>query len=351
MKGFVMATITAGLKDSPQLNPAAVQAGVRATLEAIYEPILSDLGRVERLIRDTLDSDSDFIAELVKRVQLYGGKRMRPAMLLLAAKACGVVTPDHDKLAACIELIHVATLVHDDVLDDADKRRHVATVNAEWGTEASLLLGDFLFTHAFQLAAAASSLDACRMLGRSTNKLCAGELHQVSRRGRFDLSEEEYLEVLTGKTAELFACACGIGAHYSNAPPAWEAALTDYGRNLGVAFQIADDVIDLLGEEAVVGKPIGSDLRKQKMTLPLIRLRETGDAETVDRLRRRFDDPEGLSAEPIAELLRGTDALEYTHRRGLEFLEAAADALGRIPDSPSRESLLKLKDFALSRTA
>jgi octaprenyl-diphosphate synthase len=261
MKGIVMATITAGLKDSPRLNPAAVQAGVRATLEAIYEPILSDLGRVERLIRDTLDSDSDFIAELVKRVQLYGGKRMRPAMLLLAAKACGVVTPDHDKLASCVELIHVATLVHDDVLDDADKRRHVATVNAEWGNEASLLLGDFLFTHAFQLAAAASSMDACRMLGRSTNRLCAGELHQVSRRGRFDLSEEEYLEVLTGKTAELFACACAIGAHYAGAPPAWESALTEYGRNLGVAFQIADDVIDLLGEEAVVGKPVGANKR------------------------------------------------------------------------------------------
>src|SRR5262245_29769784 len=261
MKGFVMAIVTAGLKDSPRLHPASVQAGVRATLEAIYEPILDDLSRVDRLLRETLDSDSDFIADLVKRVQLYGGKRMRPAMLMLAGKACGPIRPDHDKLAACIELIHVATLVHDDVLDDADKRRHVATVNAEWGTEASLLLGDFLFTHAFQLAAAAGSMDACRILGRATNRLCAGELHQVSRRGKFDLSEEEYLEVLSGKTAELFACACSLGAHYAGAPTAWEAALTEYGRNLGVAFQIADDVIDLLGEEAVVGKPVGSDLR------------------------------------------------------------------------------------------
>jgi octaprenyl-diphosphate synthase len=346
-----MAIITAGLKDSPRLNPASIQAGVKATLESIYEPILDDLGRVERLLRDTLASDSDFIAELVKRVQLYGGKRMRPAMLLLSAQACGAVTFDHVKLAACVELIHVATLVHDDVLDDADKRRHVATVNAEWGNEASLLLGDFLFTHAFQLASAVGSMDACRMLGRSTNRLCAGELHQVSRRGRFDLSEAEYLEVLTGKTAELFACACGLGARYAGAPPAWETALTEYGRNLGVAFQIADDVIDLLGEEAVAGKPVGSDLRKQKMTLPLIRLRDAGDTTTLERLRARFDDPETSSGEPIADLLHGGDALEYTHRRGLEFLQTAADSLTLMPESAARNSLLRLKDFALSRTA
>jgi len=346
-----MAIVTAGLKDSPRLNPATVQADVRATLETIYAPIIDDLGRVDLLIRDTLDSDSDFIAELVKRVQLYGGKRMRPAMLLLAAQACGRITGDHERLAACIELIHVATLVHDDVLDDADKRRHVATVNAEWGTEASLLLGDFLFTHAFQLAASVGSMDACRILGGATNRLCAGELHQVSRRGRFDLEEAEYLEVLTGKTAELFASACRLGAHYAGAPPACEAALTEYGRNLGVAFQIADDVIDLLGEEAVVGKPVGSDLRKQKMTLPLIRLRDTAGAATVDRLRQRFDEPETSTGEPIAELLRGTDALEYTHRRGLEYLKAAANAISVLPNSPARESLLRLKDFALSRTA
>jgi octaprenyl-diphosphate synthase len=346
-----MTTIATGLRDSPRLQPASVQADVRTALESIYAPIKTDLARVERIMRDALASESDFIAELVKRVQLYGGKRMRPAMLLLAAKACGVVAPDHERLAACIELIHVATLVHDDVLDDADKRRHVATVNAEWGADASLLLGDFLFTHAFQLAASTNTLDACRMLGRSTNTLCAGELHQVSRRGRFDLSEAEYLEVLSGKTAELFACACALGARYAGAPAAWEAALAAYGRNVGVAFQIADDVIDLLGEEAVVGKPVGSDFRKQKMTLPLIRLRETGDRRTVERLRERFENPERNSWEAIGTMLRESDALQYTHRRGQEFLEAAAAALSELPDTPARESLLLLKDFALARTA
>lgn len=346
-----MTSIKVGLRDSPKINPAAVQSGVRTALETIYAPIHPELGRVDRLLRDSLESDSDFIAELVQRVQLYGGKRMRPAMLLLAAKACGSVTPDHEKLAACIELIHVATLVHDDVLDDADKRRHVATVNAEWGSDASLLLGDFLFTHAFQLAAAATTPDACRMLGRSTNLLCAGELHQVSRRGRFDLSEAEYLEVLAGKTAELFACACRLGAHYAGAPLAWEEALANYGRNLGVAFQIADDVLDLLGEEAVVGKPVGSDLRKQKMTLPLIRLRDAGNSKLVERLRTRFENPEVPAAEPVRDLLQECDALEYTHSRGMEFLQAATNALSVLPESPARESLLKLTDFALARTA
>jgi octaprenyl-diphosphate synthase len=237
------------------------------------------------------------------------------------------------------------------VLDEADKRRHVATVNAEWGTEPSLLLGDFLFTHAFQLAANATGSEACRWLARSTNRVCAGELHQVSRRGVFDLGEAEHLMMLEGKTAELFASACGLGASYAGAPARWVEALTEYGRCLGVAFQIADDVLDLVGEEAATGKSVGSDLRKQKMTLPLIYYRETAAPENVALLRRAFDDADAKARGTVSQLLADSDVLDRTKERGRAYVRNALDALLSLPDSPAKRSLHDLAQFSMDRSA
>ena len=330
------------------LSTAAAEAKVR--LREFFAPVAGDLVRVEETLRETLRNDSPFIADLVRRVQMYGGKRLRPALLLLAGKACGGTGADHRLLAACVELIHVATLVHDDVLDESDKRRHVATVNAEWGTESSLLLGDWLFTHAFQLAASASKPDACRRLAAATNRICAGELHQVSRRGDFALSEAEHLAMLDGKTAELFAAACGLGARFAGGDAAAEAALERYGRGLGVAFQIADDVLDLLGDEATTGKTVGSDLRKQKLTLPLIRLRDTAAPAVRTELQRRFEQPGPDQNAAVARMLLASDALDYAHRRGREQVEAAVAALAPLPPSPARSALEDIARFALDRT-
>ena len=187
----------------------------------------------------------------------------------------------HPVLAAVVEMIHTATLVHDDILDESMVRRHAATVNAEWGNETAVLLGDYLFTHAFHLAASLDSTLACRWIGRATNRVCEGEMHQVHQRGNLDLDESSYFSIIEGKTAELTAVSCRLGAHYAGADEATTEALDRYGRNLGIAFQIADDVLDIWGEERLTGKSLGTDLEKQKLTLPVIRLLETADPATA----------------------------------------------------------------------
>lgn len=324
---------------------------VKQQLAILYQPILADLAKAEVILREELRSSSDFVEELTNRVELYRGKRLRPALLLLSAQACGAIQPEHHTLAAVVEMIHAATLVHDDVLDDADHRRHVTTVNAEWGNEASVLLGDYLFTHAFSLAASLESTLACRLIGQATNLVCEGELHQIARRGRFQLTEAEYLSILAGKTAELIACSCRLGAHFAGAAAAVEASLELYGRQLGIAFQIADDLLDLLGDGNTTGKTVGTDWSKQKMTLPLIRFRDTAAAAAVEECQRLFEQP-GLDQRAIVvELLRKTDALEYARWRSREFAQSAARQLSQLPDSPARDLLHTATQFVVDRTA
>jgi octaprenyl-diphosphate synthase len=179
--------------------------------------------------------------------------------------------------------------------------------------------------------------------------MCAGELHQVSRRGEFWLAEEEYLVMLAGKTAELIACACGLGARFAGASPAFEEALISYGRNLGIAFQLADDLLDLFGDEATTGKSIGSDFRKQKTTLPLIRFQHTADRTEVAQLQRLFESPDTNQNSAVVKLLQGSDALVYTQQKAMEYVEAAARDLAALPGSPARDSLVQITRFAIDR--
>src|SRR5262245_50103421 len=250
----------------PALHPAP-----NGTLRgaALFAPIAADLAEVERVFSRKLDSHRGHVARLVAHLDHYNGKRLRPALLLLTARACGRVEPAHHVLGAVVEMIHTATLVHDDVLDDAQLRRHVRTVNAAWGNQASILLGDMLFSHAFHLA---SSVDeqACEIIGSSTNRVCEGELHQITERGNLELSEEDYLDIIDGKTAELTACCCRLGALYAGSDDNTVESMSNYGRYLGLAFQIGDDLLDLTGVEATTGKTLGTDLAQQKLTLPII---------------------------------------------------------------------------------
>lgn len=304
-----------------------------------YGPIAADLERVEQILRDTLETSQPGVARLIRHLAHYRGKRLRPALLLLTARACGNVNRAHHVLGAVVEMIHTATLVHDDVLDNASVRRHVTTVNAGWGNQASILLGDFLFTHAFHLTSTLGEARACQIIGEATNRVCAGELHQVCQRGNLDLSEQDYFAIIDGKTAELTACCCQLGALYSGMPEDVVDHLAQYGRLLGLAFQIADDLLDLVGEERATGKSLGTDLEQQKLTLPLIRLLADASPEDGSLIRRILNSPGNHKREKLTEHLRTSDALAYARQRAEQLTEDAALHLECLPASDARSIL------------
>ena len=331
---------------SPTL--ASVPAGVaRADL---FAPIAADLAQVERLLDETLASARPGVGRLVAHLSHYRGKRLRPALLLLVARACGRVVPAHHILAAVVEMIHTATLVHDDVLDGASVRRHVPTVNAGWGNQSSILLGDYLFTHAFHLC---SSVDAraCRLIGDATNRLCAGELHQITERGNLDLSEDDYFAIIDAKTAELTSCAARLGALYSGMAEGAVERLARYGRLIGQAFQIADDLLDLVGEERATGKSLGTDVEQQKLTLPLIHLLARGPTDVASRVRSILHSPDNHKREQLGPDLSRHGALAYARRRAEDLAARAAAELACLPASASRAILESLAERVVHRDA
>ncbi len=314
---------------------------------ALFAAIAADLAEVERLFARKLASHRGHVARLINHIDPYRGKRLRPALLLLTAHACGRVVAAHHILGAVVEMIHTATLVHDDVLDEAQMRRHVPTVNAGWGNQASILLGDMLFSHAFHLA---SSVDAtaCEIIGRATNRVCEGELHQVTERGNIELTEESYFDIIDGKTAELTACCCRLGALYAEASDEAIEQMTAFGRHLGAAFQIADDLLDLTGIEQSTGKTLGTDLAQGKLTLPIIHMLErlpSGDAAKARSLLADADTPR----EALLPYLRETNALAYARRRADEQAGAARASLEVLPPSEYRSLLLSLTDWCVRR--
>ena len=320
-----------------------------ATLEAIYRPIRAEMDLVEKEIDKELSSDQPFINRMVRHGVRMGGKRLRPALVLFSGHACGKTLPIHIKLATSVELIHTATLVHDDVLDEADMRRHLETVNARWDNEASILLGDYILAQSIRLAAAAETPFACRAIGTASHQMCEGELRQIASRGNYALSEEEYFAIVTGKTAQLCACCCRIGAHYAGADEATQELLADYGRDLGIAFQIADDLLDLLGDEAVAGKSLGTDLVKQKTTLPLIRLLQELDETDRKKVIEILGDSANHCREVLKPWFDRTDAVEYAQARARDYLQSAIDRLAGLEPSEAVASLHALAEFAINR--
>jgi octaprenyl-diphosphate synthase len=248
-------------------------------------------------------------------------------------------------------MIHTATLVHDDVLDEAVIRRHAASVNSEWGNETAVLLGDYLFTHAFHLAASLDSTRACRWIGQATNKVCEGEMRQVHQRGNLDLDEEDYLAIIEGKTAELTAVSCRLGAVYADAPESTVAALDRYGRNLGIAFQIADDVLDIWGEERVTGKSLGTDLEKQKLTLPLIYLLRVVEPTAAVAVRNLLTEANGAGCRNLRPYLENSGALDYAWQRARDHVNEALDALDCLAESEARSMLLAMAQYVIRRAS
>jgi len=323
----------------------------RRILADAYAPIADELAESDRVFAEELGSRYPFVQQLVEHCSDFQGKRLRPALLLLTAKACGGARPAHPVLAAVVEMIHTATLVHDDILDEALVRRHAATINAEWGNEAAVLLGDYLFTHAFHLAASLESTLACRLIGRATNMVCEGEMQQVHNRGNIELDEAAYFDIIRGKTAELTAVSCHLGAHYAGASASVVEALDGYGRDLGVAFQIADDVLDLWGEERTTGKTLGTDLEKQKLTLPVIRVLTVSPPEVADRVRRLIAQPGPDSRRQLRPHLESVRALDYAWDAAKRAAESARARLDVLAESPAKDILRAMTRYVIRRAS
>ncbi|GMV98455.1 MAG: polyprenyl synthetase family protein [Phycisphaerae bacterium] len=317
-------------------------------LATLYEPIADELRRVCRVFDDELFSDLPFVNELCARVRQYRGKMLRPALLLLAGRACGQVREEHVTLAAVVELVHMATLVHDDVLDEADVRRNGATINRLEGNEAAVLLGDYLISHAFHLCSSLDSQYASRLIGATTNTVCEGELLQVHRRGDDGLTTEQYLAIITRKTAALTGACCRLGAHYAGADANTVEALERYGLDVGIAFQITDDVLDIVGAEERMGKTLGRDLDKHKLTLPVIHGLRTAAPAARQRLRDYLAEEHPLR-ERLAELLEPTDSIGYALESARAYVESAVEALRVLPPSDARESLTRMARLILER--
>lgn len=319
-------------------------------LQTVEEAIGAELREAEHILLTELQSANPYVSDILQHSTRFRGKRLRPILLLLTAEACGGIKHEHKVLSAVVEMIHLATLVHDDVLDEAETRRHVATVNARWNNETSVLFGDYLFTHSFHLAASLGTTHACRMIGRATNLVCEGELSQIKERGNLDLTEEEYFRIIDGKTAELCALCGHLGAFYAGMELNVVQHLERYGRLLGMAFQIADDVLDLIGSERKTGKTLGSDLEKQKLTLPLIRmLTQLPDADAA-AVRTLLAHPDDATRHKLSPYLEKTDALAYTHQRAMLFAHDARRQLDVLPNSPAKSILSDIAEFAVQRS-
>lgn len=327
----------------------ATESASVALLEQLYGPVLTPLQEVERQLASELRSSYETLAPVLNHGTQLGGKRLRPAMLLLSGAAVGRLSPEHITLGAVIEMVHTATLVHDDVLDDASTRRHVATVNARWNGHVSILLGDYLFAQSFRLAATLSSTLACQWIGEAARAVCEGELRQLLQRGVVDLDEETYLSMIAAKTGELCRVACQLGARYADGSDSLVEAMGAFGDSVGIAFQIADDYLDLWGDDQAVGKTLGTDIVQGKMTLPLIRLLQNASQNEHREIHRIMTGPADQRLRAIRPLLERSDAQAYTMRIAEEFQQKALDSLDLLVASEARSSLSAIARFSVDR--
>ena len=330
------------------VEPPAVRTSIPRAAGSLFGPVAADIEESDRIFTATLAQYRSPFGPLIQHLKHYRGKRLRPALLLLTAKACGKIVPAHHTLAAAVEMIHTATLVHDDVLDEAEVRRHIPTVNAGWGNKVSILLGDMLFTHAFHLT---STVDvrACRIIGDATNRVCAGELKQVCERGNLELTEADYFAIIEGKTAALTECATRLGALYAGASEEVVERMANFGRGLGVAFQIADDLLDLTGNERTAGKTLGTDLEQRKLTLPVIHCLNALPRPEAAKLRALIQDGDAHLGERVLAALEKTGSVAYARRRADEIVKQARQELECLPRSESRTILEAMTEWCIHR--
>ncbi len=320
-------------------------------LDTLTALVAEDMAAVNVLIVQRMESSVPLIPQLAGHIVAAGGKRLRPILTLACSQLCGYAGQRHRKLATCVEFIHTATLLHDDVVDASDLRRGGPSANALFGNQASVLVGDFLFSRAFQLMVEDGSLEVLKILSTASAVIAEGEVLQLSTMNDSATSEQAYLEVVCAKTAELFAAACRIGAIVAGRGAVEEEALRTYGLNLGIAFQIIDDVLDYSAQQTELGKTVGDDFREGKMTLPVILAINRGDEaertfwrRVLEKLEQRVGD-----LAQAQELLHKHHALSDCIVRARHYGAIARDALGIFPDTPAKAALLNIVDFTINR--
>jgi octaprenyl-diphosphate synthase len=319
------------------------------TLEQLDALIGADMKAVDAVIRKRLHSEVVLVRQVAEYIIGGGGKRLRPALVLLAAGALGYRGRFHHDLAAVVEFIHTATLLHDDVVDESALRRGRGTANALFGNAASVLVGDFLYSRAFQMMTAVDDMRVMRVLSDATNVIAEGEVLQLMNCHDADVDEARYLQVIRYKTAKLFEAAAQLGAILGGATPEVERALADYGMHLGTAFQLIDDVLDYSGHEADTGKHLGDDLAEGKPTLPLIHVMENGSPDQASCVRRAIEDGGRDDFPAVLAAIHATDALGHARRQAEREAGRAREAIGGLGDTNYREALLQLTLFAVER--
>jgi octaprenyl-diphosphate synthase len=321
-------------------------------------PIAADLKQVEALIDERLASDVPLVRQVASYIVASGGKRLRPALLLLAAGAAGYQTgKDGEKaggsllhqLATVVEFIHTATLLHDDVVDESELRRGQRTANAAFGNAASVLVGDFLYSRAFQMMVEAGNLRVMGVLAEATNTIAGGEVLQLMGSHDPEVDEARYLEVIRRKTAKLFEASARLGGVLARAPAPIENALADYGVHVGTAFQLIDDVLDYSGESGEIGKSLGDDLAEGKPTLPLIYAMRAGSPAEAELVRNAIRDGGRDDFTPVLQAIRACGALDYARRAAEQEAQTARQALGQLKDSEFKRALLELASFSVTR--
>ncbi|MFZ5748877.1 MAG: polyprenyl synthetase family protein [Pseudomonadota bacterium] len=327
--------------------------GTRAepSLEPMMALVANDLNLVNAVILDRMQSEIPLIPELAGHLIAGGGKRMRPMLTLASARLLDYSGARHHKLAAAVEFIHTATLLHDDVVDNSDLRRGRRTANIIWGNPASVLVGDFLFSRSFELMVEDGSLKVLKILSNASAVIAEGEVNQLTAARRIDISEERYLDIIGAKTAALFAAACRIAAVVAERPEAEELALDAYGRNLGIAFQLVDDAIDYISDATTMGKDAGDDFREGKMTLPVILAHARGSDTERAFWRAAVAGDRSSDADFVEaiRLVQATRAVDDTLARARHYGQRAIDALGIFAPGAARDAMVQAVEFAVAR--
>ncbi len=323
------------------------------SLSELLAPVHAGLEAMRDILSAELSGEG-LVGERTAHVARFRGKELRAAMVLLSGQATGRSTPEHPQVAAVLELIHLATLVHDDVLDGADVRRSLPSVHSVWDEQTAILMGDMLYSRAFHLSTCLDSNLAARVLSKSAQRICAGELEQAARRYDFDMPQADYENIASAKTAELYAAACELGARYPDAPsePPTPVAqlMRSFGEELGLAFQIIDDVLDLTGEAAVVGKSVGNDVEDGKVTLPVLHIYANADETTRKAIRDAYQGPsDGGRMVLLRAACDLTPGLEFARNRAHGLLTQALQRLQTLPDSDARKSLIQITEYVASR--
>jgi octaprenyl-diphosphate synthase len=319
------------------------------SLKQIQSSIAQDMRAVDEVIRSALYSDVVLIKQVAEYIINSGGKRLRPALVLMSAELFGPVQPAHHQLAAVVEFIHTATLLHDDVVDESSLRRGQATANCLFGNAASVLVGDFVYSRAFQMMVRVDNMRVMEILAEATNVIAEGEVLQLLNVHDADISEQDYLQVIHFKTAKLFEAATRLGAVICQANEADEKALSLYGMHLGTAFQLIDDVLDLTGDAQAIGKNLGDDIAEGKPTLPLLYAMRHGNQEQAQLIRTAIEQGGEHNIQSVIDAVQQTDALQHVRILAQQEAHLACQAIAHFPVTPAKQRLIELAEFSVTR--